>query len=261
MICKTFFAALTLACSLLSFLLPPAFAESALFYDGTVGTAGVGMILYVNKSLDDLLSPGPVSGTYFYDKYLKDIKIDGETDGKRNIVLNEYDAAGKKSATMTCSLPETDPGGVGTTSLKGEVLTGTWLSADGKTSLPVSFRLSSSTVASHNSGIYGVAGVTDSQLFEQKVQRFRRAVLANDRKTVASMIRYPVLATAKGKQRKIQNASEFLDVYDSIFTPKYVGLIKNAVPHNMFVRYDGIMLGSSGEVWFDASGKVKTLNN
>ena len=75
------------------------------------------------------------------------------------------------------------------------------------------------------------------------------------------MIKYPVVVAMKGKSRTIRNANELVDKYDSIFTAKYIASIKEAVPHNMFARYDGVKFGASGEVWFDSTGKVKTLNN
>jgi hypothetical protein len=56
-------------------------ADSALSYEGTVGASGIGMTLYVNNGLPDLLGSGRISGKYFYTKFLKDIKLDGETDG------------------------------------------------------------------------------------------------------------------------------------------------------------------------------------
>jgi hypothetical protein len=240
----------------------PACAESALSYEGSVGNEGVGMTLYVSKGLGDLLAPGHVSGKYFYKKYLKDIKIDGDTDGKRGVTLYEYDASGKKVAIIRGNLPEKDPEATfGTEKLNGEIFLGTWTPNDGGSSLPVSLRMSGSTVASSTENPYHVAGISDAADFEQKVRRFKRAVINNDRRAVASMMHYPVVASIKDKPRKILNPAELLNNYDHIFTPKYVGQIKKSVPHNMFARYDGVMLGDSGEVWFDPEGKVKTLNN
>jgi hypothetical protein len=121
--------------------------------------------------------------------------------------------------------------------------------------------MTASTVATDDGNPYSVAGVDNAQSFEQKVQKFKTAVLSNDRKTVAAMMKYPLLASVKNKPRKILNASELLIKYDSIFTPKYIENIKRSVPHNMFARYDGVSLGDAGDVWFDSDGKVKTLNN
>ena len=33
------------------------------------------------------------------------------------------------------------------------------------------------------------------------------------------------------------------------------------MPRDMLARYDGIMLGDRGEVWFDDTGRVVGLNN
>jgi len=58
----------------------------------------------------------------------------------------------------------------------------------------------------------------------------------------------------------IRNSQELISQYDAIFTPAYRNLIADGIPHNMFVRDQGIMLGG-GEAWFGPNGKVKALNN
>jgi hypothetical protein len=104
------------------------------------------------------------------------------------------------------------------------------------------------------------AGVQDDKALESKVRAFRSAVIAGDKKSVSTMINYPITITLDGKHRDLANAAELLKTYDLIFSTKFIKAIKDAVPHNMFVRYDGVMLGN-GEAWFDADGKVKALNN
>jgi len=240
----------------------PVLAGSEVSYEGTVGTAGIGMTLYAPDKSSDFLKSGNVAGKYFYSKYLKDIKLDGTTDGNRGIILYEYDAEGKKIAVIKATFPEKDPGGTfGTSKLTSEVITGTWSSLQGDSTFPLSLRMTGATVGAPEDNPYSAAGVEDAKSFERSVQKFRNAVIGNDRKTVASMIKYPVFARLNNKQQEIHNAKELLANYETIFSKKYTKLIKQAVPHNMFARYDGVMLGSSGEVWFDATGKVETLNN
>lgn len=240
----------------------PAFADNALNYDGTIGTAGVGMTLYTKDVNTSLLPAQKVVGKYFYNQYLRDIKLEGETDGNRGITLYELNSDGSKVAVMKGKFPETDPAGnVGRSKLESEVFQGTWCKMNGEGSLPLALRMRSSTVVSAPGGAeYSVAGVDDATVFETKVQKFRTAVINGDRKVVASQLSYPVLTEINGKRRSIANSAELLKNYDQIFTPSYIDAIKKSVPHNMFARYDGVMLGERGEVWFDADGKVKTLN-
>jgi hypothetical protein len=238
-----------------------AYAENALNYDGKLGTTGIGMTLYTKES-KDLLGAEHVVGKYFYNQYLKDIKIEGETDGKRGITLYEYDDKGNKVAVIKGSFPEKDPEGqFGASKLGSEVLIGTWSRLNGDNSLPFAVRMNGTTLSSPDGDSYSVAGVKDPIVFESKVRKFRSAVISGDRKMVAAQIRYPVLTSIKGKKLKIASSTQLLQNYAAIFTPRYVESIKKAVPHNMFCRYDGVMLGQVGEVWFDADGKVKTLNN
>ena len=75
------------------------------------------------------------------------------------------------------------------------------------------------------------------------------------------MIRYPITVYLDYKQAKIEDRERMIMNYAAIFTPGYRKAIEKAIPRDMFARYDGIMLGDRGEVWFDDKGGVVALNS
>jgi hypothetical protein len=48
--------------------------------------------------------------------------------------------------------------------------------------------------------------------------------------------------------------------YDRVFTKEFVADIGKTVPHNMFCKFTGAMLGN-GIAWFWGDGKVIGINN
>ena len=108
---------------------------------------------------------------------------------------------------------------------------------------------------------YEVAGANDDEAINRAAERFRKAVTDGDKETVASMIRYPITVYIDQKETKIENREQMTANYNAIFTPGYRKAIDNSIPRDTFARYDGIMLGDRGEVWFDGNGRVVALNN
>ena len=80
------------------------------------------------------------------------------------------------------------------------------------------------------------------------------------RTELASMINYPINVHIMEDQVEIKNSTNLLKHYDQIFTQEFKKRIACCVPHNMFCKYTGVMLGS-GEIWFGADGKVIAINN
>jgi hypothetical protein len=218
-------------------------------YEGTLGNKSIGMTLDVEKPY------------YFYNDFLKNIALQESKDEKGNMVLFELDSKGAKVAVFKCQFPVKDPDGRLKGKLDKEVIIGTWSHLDGSGSLPFKLR-EVGGVGNDGEKRYEVAGVDNDAAFETGVQKWRKAVITNDRKTVVSMIQFPIEVKVFHKPRvELHNAAQLLKNYDGVFTPSYIKLIRAAVPHNMFVKSSGIMLGESGEVWFDATGKVVALNN
>jgi hypothetical protein len=91
---------------------------------------------------------------------------------------------------------------------------------------------------------------------------FKRAVASDDRKAVATMVRYPlVIAKAKGKKSvRIKRPADLVAKYSEVVTPCVQKVILAQRISRLFCRDQGVMFGN-GEVWIDeptgADGKAK----
>lgn len=208
-------------------------------YDGNLGRNRVGITIV--RQGDSIRG-----GHYFYQKYLKDIPLTGGVDGS-NVTLNE--------STGTFHLHFVGNGSEHGESLHFENsvgMTGTWTTADGRRSYPVS--LPGMFEIAYNGRRY--AQVTDDSdaAFEKHVQACFRAILAPHKSTVVRLISYPLSVNSpNGKSTKFRNSEQVLAAWNSIFTPRLIAELRNDLPHDMFVHNGLAMLGS-GEAWFDAKG-------
>ena len=78
--------------------------------------------------------------------------------------------------------------------------------------------------------------------------RFVRAVDSNDRKTVASLARFPLQVFGGDGPVTIRNAGELQRRYDDVFTARVLSRVAAAHPAKIFCRNDSAMIGS-GVVW------------
>ena len=202
-----------------------------------------------------------VSGSYFYRKHLKDIPLSGEFTGERDLVLKEKGAAGQVAGTFRLHFAEQDPRHSRSNGapLTIDVLTGTWMNGGGSKTYPVYLALTQILPGAEVGHRYRVAGAEDDTVVERNAQAFWRAVVRGDRSQVAKVLRYPVSFSIGGKRTTAGNSQSFLSMYDRLFTKKFVGRIREGVPHNMFANAQGIML-ADGAVWFDAEARVFALN-
>ena len=208
-------------------------------YSGTLGQSRIGLTLEVENGR-------AIRGHYFYRKYLKDIPLAAKQD---NGVLLLNEAGGEFKLHFKGNGSE----GHAPLDFENSVgLDGTWASADGARSLPVS--LSGQTILPGPAGgrrYSDVTGESDAA-FERRVQSFYRAVLAGNRSEAARYVSYPL--RVNGKQTKtIRTAAQLIAAWDSIFTPAFLARLRNDLPHDLFVREGMAMLGD-GDVWFDARG-------
>ena len=201
-----------------------------------------------------------LSGVYFYASSLKDIPLRGRMIDATHVVLEELDAAGNVSATFDAEFPEQAPEtAYGDSALECEVIRGTWRKTGSETALPVLLQMEGGTAGSIKHR-YAAIGVKDPETVHRNSQAFWLAVKKDDRRTAASLIRYPIRVDTSAGRKRYASAEELLADYDLIFTPRFREEIGKAFPRNMFVRDEGAMLGS-GQVWFGADGKVTALNN
>lgn len=227
-------------------------------YVGDVGTNGqrFGMTLIFRGT--------HVIGTFFFAGKLVDRPVAGTLRG-RQLVLQESSAAGKYPFTFSgqfLAKAKDDPRGEKWSSsdldLGAEVYTGTVTVAAHKTTQPFYLAASDATYRPIGEGRYAIAGSTDDTGVERKAQSFWRAVQDNDKRTVAACMFYPLRVNLDGRSQVIPNREDLLARYDKIFTDRFRARIAAAIPHNMFAKSDGVMLGN-GDAWLGECG-VFALN-
>jgi len=208
-------------------------------YSGTLGQSRIGLTVEVENGR-------AIRGHYFYQKYLKDIPLTAKQK-KGMLLLKEAGGEFKlhfKGNGSEGHAPLTFENSIG--------LGGTWTSADGIRSLPVS--LSGQTILAKSKDGRRYSDVTSESdaAFEKRVQAFYRAVLAGKRAEAARYVSYPLRVNGK-HMRTIKNAAQLVSAWDSIFTPAFLMRLHEDLPHDMFVHQGMAMLGD-GDVWFDAKG-------
>lgn len=222
-------------------------------YSGDIGGKyKIGMTLVYNGN--------DVSGVYFYNKYLKDIKITGKIFEGNKIILKEYDKNNKIVAVFDGKF--TDFSEI-TGKITNKIIAGRWKRADKNMNMKFYLEFFKSMPRQKGYGRYGTFEM--DKVIEKSAQSFCKAVKNNDSKKVAEFIKYPIKAKFDGKWRKIENKRELIKNYNKIFTPSFRLRIISSVPHNMnasfsYHRTSGVMLGD-GEIWFGFDGKVKIINN
>jgi hypothetical protein len=221
-------------------------------YDGTVGPHRVRFEL--------ARTGGNVTGYYFYASQLKDIRLTGTIGDDKQIRLLELGNEGQPEAKVSGEFPDKDPQGKLLGNLTCDIITGTWQRPDGSDTMPVFLR-SVASVSGPQGHRYRIAGADDDETINHAAETFRKAIMNGEKAKVASMVRYPITVYIRQKKTKIENRERLTADYDAIFTPGYRKAIENSIPRDMFARYDGVMLGERGEVWFDADGRVTALNN
>lgn len=88
--------------------------------------------------------------------------------------------------------------------------------------------------------------------FEARARRFVEAVIRGDRAGAAGAVSYPLRVNAR-HTRSIRNRAALLAAWNSIFTSAVLANLRDAMPHEMFVR-NGQAMVANGTVWFDGKG-------
>ena len=105
-----------------------------------------------------------------------------------------------------------------------------------------------------------VAGIENAAEFETSFAGLQTAVAANNRSKVADFILYPLRVNGwrdelKGKGTyQFETRQDLLDHYDEIFTPQVKTAIIQQKTGNLFVNWQGVMVGN-GEAWLSISEK------
>jgi len=108
---------------------------------------------------------------------------------------------------------------------------------------------SSSPAASNPSqNPFEVAGIQDPKAFLNTFKALQKAVADNDKEKVANYILYPLRVNDSEKSLTIPNKKDFMAKYDQIFTDAIREALVNQKTDDLFVNYQGVMVGS-GELW------------
>lgn len=100
---------------------------------------------------------------------------------------------------------------------------------------------------------YSIAGIDDPVKFEKNFNLIKELVAKGKKSEVAKYIEYPLnvytsVGDTKATNTKIYNKSEFIKKYDTIMTVKVKKALKKQKLENIFINYEGVMVGN-GEIW------------
>lgn len=212
------------------------------YYDylGTIGKAKIAASLHLDE--DD-----SIKGSYIYDKYRKEIKVEGKTNGS-NITFSEYDSKKKLVGTFEGKFNKDD-------SIKGF-----WKDAKTGKKTEFTMNLVSALPFQEYNHRYAQLGVTDDREVDTFVTSFQKMVNKNDKVGISKLVQYPLLVNKDGKSLQIKDAKTFIKNYDSIMTPSLKKDLSAAYTQYLFANSDGLMFGSnSRNVWI--TGIVENKNH
>ncbi|WP_308635863.1 hypothetical protein [Paenibacillus silvisoli] len=100
---------------------------------------------------------------------------------------------------------------------------------------------------------FEVAGIQDPHKFLDMFAAVKEAIAKDDKVTVANHILYPLRVNeADGSHLKIETRADLVKQYDAIFTEKVKKAIARQSADDLFVNYQGVMVGN-GDLWFGGS--------
>ena len=192
---------------------------------------------------------GAVAGRYGYAGAVGTIRLAGQLAGGRAVTLTEFGGArGAVSGHFVGTWPETKAGPCA-------MFVGTWTGVAGRKTLPVRLRMS-------DSSFRDLAYYTSPKALriERAAVALRAAILAGNRAAVIAAVRYPVFVSVGNVRMHLAAPAALRARYDTIFTPSFRARIRADIPHMMFRRDQGTMLGG-GDIWFDGDGRAISINN
>lgn len=99
---------------------------------------------------------------------------------------------------------------------------------------------------------FETAGIEDPQAFLDVFNAVKAAIASGDKAEVANHILYPLRVNGVSGKTKIQTRGAFVKQYDAIITQEVKDAIANQTADNLFVNYQGVMVGN-GDIWFGGS--------
>ncbi len=105
---------------------------------------------------------------------------------------------------------------------------------------------------------YKGAGIDNPVEFEKMFNTVKELVAAGKKEEVANYVIYPLRVNCDQEKIMIKTKEDFIKNYDEIFTDKIKTALENQKVEDLFVNYQGVMVGN-GEIWFDGNGII-TIN-
>lgn len=100
--------------------------------------------------------------------------------------------------------------------------------------------------------------IGDVAKFQAFFARLKQAIETQDAASVAAMVSYPITVNPHTKAAlTLRTSQSFITQYAKIVTPHIAEVIQKQKYEDLFVNYQGAMLGS-GEVWIAGICKDKT---
>lgn len=123
--------------------------------------------------------------------------------------------------------------------------------------MAASNRGASAREPAQDEGKYSVAGLKEREV-ERFFVSFKTAIAKGDKKTVSSMVSYPLtVILASGRRTKINNKAQLLRQFDAIFDPSFKRVIERTKVEDLWANSHGVTT-PDGDVWF--SGVIKDVN-
>jgi hypothetical protein len=222
-------------------------------YDGDIdGSIPIRMTL--------VFEDGKLQGQYFYTQHLTNIDVRGVVRRDRSLELVELNGDGTTRATFSGTFLESDVrGNYGpATKLVCEVLSGLWIDKASGRTRPFYLSLQFASVGALGDKYRMLDWKRrDEASIEGVARRFVSAFLANDKKTVAALLHYPMhVVVSSDEVRLVSNAAQLLSVYDSAFPPVIRDSINNAVPMHMSKSSNLVRIGKVIGPWIGPDMKV-----
>lgn len=208
-------------------------------YRGKLGDSSGGLALVFDGA--------DIAGELYFDGDHTDIPLSGRLD-ERQIELYGIDGTVLKAEFVR------NDSQFGNEELDKEVLKGFVIRDAIKLNMYFSIRHGSAGDLSRK---YLIAGFDNDDELESFACEFKDAVLAGNKNKVAKMLWYPITVELKNKSvKQFQDKEDFLGFYDDVFYLEFINAFERAVPHDMFARYDGVMMTSDDSnlwIWFTRS--------
>jgi hypothetical protein len=90
---------------------------------------------------------------------------------------------------------------------------------------------------------------TSHQAYHVFFDNLRIQVVAKNKTAVAKLVSYPMRIQFQGKNIQIKNQQQFIQHYDTIFTPDLVNALAKQQYKDLFANSQGVMVGN-GMLWF-----------